>query len=64
MVVFISNLVEITFLGSWVWFILQTLFNLYLHNQWTSSHKPSCTEKHQIRVMCIYMEYTKVTTEY
>jgi len=40
----------------------QTSFNLYLHNQGTDFHKPSCTRKSQMKV--IYMECTKVITDY
>ena len=42
--------------------MLQTLFNLYLHNQWTNSHKPSCTGKPQIRAIHTYVGCTKATT--
>ena len=28
----------------------QTSFSLYLHNQWTDFHEPSCTGKPQIRL--------------
>ena len=40
----------------------QTSFNLYLHNQWTDSHKPSCVRKPQMRTICTYVGCTKVTT--
>ena len=30
----------------------QTSFSLYLHNQWTNFHKPSCAGKPQIRAIC------------
>jgi len=40
----------------------QTSFSLYLHNQWTNFHKPSCTRKPQMRAICTYMRGTKVTT--
>jgi len=39
----------------------QTSFSLYLHNQWTDSHKPRCTGKPQIRAICTYVGSTKVT---
>ena len=40
----------------------QTLFNLYLYNQWTDFHKPSCARKLQMKAICTYMGSTKVTT--
>ena len=40
----------------------QTSFSLYLHNQWTDFHKPSCTRKPQMRTIRTYMGYTKATT--
>ena len=40
----------------------QTSFSLYLHNQWTDLHKLSYAEKPQMRAICIYVEYTKATT--
>jgi len=40
----------------------QTLFSLYLHNQWTDSHKLSCAGKPQIRAICTYVGCTKATT--
>ena len=43
-------------------FLSQTSFSLYLHNQWTDFHKLSCTRKPQMRAICIYAGYTKVTT--
>jgi len=39
----------------------QTLFSLYLHNQWTNSHKLSCAGKLQMRAICIFVGGTKVT---
>ena len=42
--------------------VSQTSFSLYLHNQWTNFHKPSCTGKPQIRAIHTYMGCTKVTT--
>ena len=44
--------------------MLKTLFSLYLHNQQINFHKTSCTEKPQIMTICIYVKYTKVTTDY
>ena len=44
------------------YFVLQTSFSLYLHNQWTDLHKLSCTVKPQMRNICSYMECTKATT--
>ena len=38
-------------------YLLQTLFSLYLHNQWTDFHKLSCAGKLQMRAIC-----TKATT--
>jgi len=40
----------------------QTLFNLYLYNQWTDFHKPSCTGKPQVRAIHTYVGCTKLTT--
>ena len=40
----------------------QTLFSLYLHNQWTDFHKLSCAEKPQMRAICTYAGCTKATT--
>ena len=40
----------------------QTLFSLYLHNQWSDIYKLSCTEKLHMRAICTYIGYTKVTT--
>ena len=40
----------------------QTLFSLYLHNQWTDFHKLSCAGKPQIRAICTYAGGTKATT--
>ena len=40
----------------------QTSFSLYLHNQWTDFHKPSCAGKPQIRAIRTYVGCTKVTT--
>ena len=40
----------------------QTSFSLYLHNQWTDFHKPSCTGKPQIRAIRTYAGCTKATT--
>ena len=42
--------------------ILQTLFSLYLHNQWSDIYKLSCTGKLHMRAICTYMGCTKVTT--
>ena len=42
----------------------QTSFNLYLHNQWTDFHKPSCTWMLQMRAICTYTGCTKVTIDY
>ena len=42
--------------------VSQTSFSLYLHNQWTNFHKLSCFVKPQIRDICTYVGYTKVTT--
>ena len=42
--------------------LLQTLFSLYLYNQWTNFHKLSCTIKLQMRAICTYVVCTKVTT--
>jgi len=42
--------------------MLQTLFSLYLHNQWTDFHKISCNRKSQIRAIYIYVGCTKVIT--
>ena len=39
----------------------QTLFSLYLHNQWTDFHKLSCTGKPQMRAIHTYAEWTKAT---
>ena len=39
----------------------QTSFSLYLHNQWTDFHKPSCARKPQMRTICTYMGCTKAT---
>ena len=44
--------------------VLQTLFSLYLHNQWTYFHKLSCAGKPQMRAICTYMGCTKATTNY
>ena len=40
----------------------QTLFSLYLHNQWTDYHKLSCAGKPQMRAIRTYAGCTKVTT--
>jgi len=40
----------------------QTSFSLYLHNQWTDFYKLSCAGKPQMRAICTYAGYTKVTT--
>ena len=48
--------------GSLISTMLQTSFSLYLHNQWTVFYKLSWSGKLQMRAICIYMEYTKVTT--
>ena len=40
----------------------QTLFSLYLHNQWTDFHKLSCAGKPQMRAIRTYAGCTKVTT--
>ena len=42
--------------------VLQTLFSLYLHNQYTDFHKLSCARKPQMRAICTYMGCTKATT--
>jgi len=42
--------------------LLQTLFSLYFHNQWTNFHKLSYTGKLQMRAICTYMGCTKATT--
>jgi len=42
--------------------VSQTSFSLYLHNQWTDFHKISCSGKPQIRAICTYVGYAKVTT--
>jgi len=39
-----------------------TSFSLDLHNQFTDFHKLSCTGKPQMRAICTYVGYTKVTT--
>ena len=51
-----ENIVEINFSMS------QTSFSLYLYNQWTDFHKPSCAGKPQMRAICTYVGGTKVTT--
>jgi len=43
-------------------YMSQTLFSLYLHNQWTDFHKLSCTGMPQMRAIRTYMGCTKVTT--
>ena len=43
-------------------FLSQTSFSLYLHNQWTDFYKLSCVRKSHIRAICIYVGYTKATT--
>ena len=48
--------------GSLISTMLQTSFSLYLYNQWTVFYKLSWSGKLQMRAICIYMEYTKVTT--
>ena len=45
-----------------LWSLSQTSFSLYLHNQWTDVYKLSCTVKPQMRAICIYVGYTKATT--
>jgi len=40
----------------------QTLFSLYLHNQWTDFHKLSCAGKPQMRAICTYVGCTKAIT--
>ena len=40
----------------------QTSFSLYLHNQWTDFHKPSCAGKPQMRAIRTYAGCTKATT--
>ena len=40
----------------------QTSFSLYLHNQWTDFHKPSCTGKPQMRAIHTYVGCTKAAT--
>jgi len=47
-----------------IYILLQTLFNLYLYNQETNSHKPSCTRKAQMRTICTHARCTKVITNY
>jgi len=42
--------------------VSQTSFSLYLHNQWTDFHKPSCARKPQMRTICTYVGCTKETT--
>ena len=42
--------------------MLQTLFSLYLYNQWTDFHKLGWSEKPQIKAICTYMGCTKVAT--
>ena len=42
--------------------VSQTLFSLYLYNQWTDFLKPSCTRKPQMRAICTYVRGTRVTT--
>jgi len=42
--------------------LLQTSFSLYLHNQWTDFHKPSCARKSQMGAIYIYMGGTRATT--
>jgi len=42
--------------------VLQTLFSLYLHNQWTNFHKLSCTGKPQMKAICTYVGCIKATT--
>jgi len=44
-------------------YMLQTLFSLYLHNQWTNFHKLSCIVKPQMRAICTYAGCTKATTK-
>ena len=41
---------------------LQTLFSLYLQNKWTNFYKLSCTRKSQIKTICTYIGYIRVTT--
>ena len=43
-------------------YVSQTLFSLYLYNQWTDFHKLSCAGKPQIRAICTYVGGTKATT--
>ena len=40
----------------------QTLFSLYLYNQWTDFYKLSCTGKPQMRAIRTYAGCTKATT--
>ena len=42
--------------------MLQTLFSLYLHNQWTNFHKLSCAGKPQMKAICTFVGCTKATT--
>jgi len=42
--------------------VSQTSFSLYLHNQWTDFHKPSCVRKPKLRAICTYARCTKATT--
>ena len=46
----------------WTTILLQTLFSLYLHNQWTNFYKLSCAGKPQMRAICTYMGGIKATT--
>jgi len=42
--------------------LLQTLFSLYLYNQWTDFHKLSYAGKPQMRAIYTYTGCTKATT--
>ena len=42
--------------------VSQTLFSLYLHNQWTNFHKLSCTRKPKMKAIHTFMGCTKATT--
>jgi len=43
------------------YYLSQTSFSLYFHNQWTDSYKLSCAGKPQIRAICTYVGCTKAT---
>ena len=48
--------------GQTLGLVSQTLFSLYLYNQWTDFHKLSCTGKPQMRAIYTYAGCTKATT--